>query len=396
MKKRIFSFALAVMMIFGVCFSTAIAAEPANTLKFDNNGKFKIMHICDCQDVYPANQKMLAFIDATLKEYQPDIVVLGGDNTVAPKESKDDAIKELVSVFVANETYFTLVFGNHDHEQGHTNDELLAMYQKHGGEYCLAYDAVPELHGSATHNLPVMDSTGTKTAFNLWMFDSGDYVYDENGERLGYDCVTEDQIDWYKVTSNALAEENGKKIPSLAFQHIIVGDVYDALFFESAIDMGEISRSFNGKTYSFLPKTENFNDFLFEFPCPGYYNHGQFDAMVEQGDVIGIFSGHDHTNSFVTELDGIKIVNTPGATFHLYGSELTRGMRLITIREDNVWDFDTEIITMNSFANANSDFAAASGINGTVGLIMTVLGDLLLSFGKLSAIFSNVISTVVG
>lgn len=391
MKKRIFSAALALVMIFGVCFSFASAADE-HELQFDKNGEFRIMHLTDCQDTYPANKTMLQFIDAAIKEYEPHIVVLGGDNCVAPKESKDAAIKELCDVFVANETYFTLVFGNHDREQKVSNDELLALYQKHGGEYCLAYDAVEELHGSGTHNLTVWNSKGDKIIYNLWMFDSGSHAYDAEGNDIGYDCVRADQIEWYKKTSNALAEANyGKKIPSLAFQHIVVSEVYDALFYESSVDMGELTRSFNGKTYSFFPKTENFEGFLFEFPCPGVENEGQFQAMVDQGDVVGIFSGHDHTNGYVTEVDGIKIVNTPGATYHNYGSDFTRGMRMITVKEGALDTFETEIVTVNALAAANDDFAEASGINGILGTIITVFGDILLSLGKFSGIFSNLI-----
>ncbi len=393
MKKRVCSAVLALVMIFSVCSVSAWAASNESVLKFDKNGEFKIMHLTDCQDKYPANDTMLKFIDATLKEYQPDIVVLGGDNVVADYKDLDAAIKQLVTIFVKNETCFTLVFGNHDHEHGMTNDELLRLYQKHGGKYCLAYDAKPALHGCATHNLPIYDSNMSKIKFNLWMFDSGAYVYDESGKKsLGYDCVTTDQIEWYEETSKALEKTAGGKVPSLAFQHIIVGDVYDALFYESPIAMGELTRSFNGKIYSFLPKTENIEEgFISEFPCPGYYNHGQFDSMVNRGDVLGIFSGHDHINTFVTELDGIKIVNTGGATYHSYGNEVTRGMRRITLNEDDLWDFDTETVTVNKFAIKNRDFAADAGINRVTATLITAGGYLLLFFGKLAALSSLLI-----
>ncbi len=392
MKKRIFSAVLALVMIFSVCSVSASAFSAESVLKFDKNGEFKIMHLTDCQDKYPASETMLKFIDATLKSYQPDIVVLGGDNVVADYKDLDAAIKQLVSVFVKNETYFTLVFGNHDCEHGMTNDELLVLYQKHGGKYCLAYDAVPALHGSGTHNLPVFSSDGSKIKFNLWMFDSGSHVYDENGNDLGYDCVTEDQIEWYEQTSKSLEKLTGGKVPSLAFQHIVVGDVYDALFRESPIAMGELTREFNGKIYSFLPKTENIEEgFLGEFPCPGYYNFGQFDAMVERGDVLGIFSGHDHINTYVTELDGIKIVNTGGSTYHSYGNEFTRGMRIITVNEDNLWSFESETVTVNAFALDNSDFAADADISKIKAALATAFGDILLFFGKLSGLFSAII-----
>ncbi len=391
MKKRILSIALALAMIFGIC-ATAGAAD-SGVLRFDENGEFKIMHICDCQDDYPANPEMLIFLDAVVKEYKPDLVVLGGDNTVGPenmtKEDKEAAINELVSVFVKNETYFTLVFGNHDHQQGFADDELFVMYQKFGGKYCLAYDPHPELTGTATHALPVLGSKSLKTELMLYMFDSNEYVSVNGADE--YDCVNPDQIEWYKTVSKAAEIANGGEVvPALAFQHIIVGEVYDALFHESPFDMGELSRSFNGKIYSFLPRTENIQEgFLFEFPCPGYYNHGQFDAMVERGDVMGVFSGHDHTNDFVTELDGIKIVNTGGATHGGYSTDFNRGVRMITVNENNPGTFETEMVTTRQLAIDNADYAAAVGINKFVAIITIAFGEFLKTMGSFTGIFSR-------
>lgn len=401
MKKRIFSLALALVMIMSVCFSvSAFAADDVNPapLKF-NNGEFKVMHLCDCQDGYPAIDTMLKFIDAALKEYKPDIVVLGGDNTVGKKETKALAIEELCNVFVENKTYFTLVFGNHDREQGVENDDLLPMYQKYGKGYCLAYDPVPTLHGTATHNLPVMSSDGKNVKFNLWMFDSGSHYIDEDGTDLGfYDCVREDQIKWYQEKSKALEAVSGAKVPSLAFQHIVVGEVFDALFHETTVDLGVLTpKTNNGKIYSFFPKTENIQEgFLFEFPCPSERNHGQFKAMVDQKDVMAVFSGHDHTNSYTTELNGVKIINTPGATFNAYGDDIVRGARMITVKEDNTWNFDTEVVTVSQFAIDNPDFAEDAGIDTTSAGIMLALGDILLALNEVTKVFSSVITMIFG
>ena len=395
--KKILSIMLALVMIFGALSVASSAADVENPLKF-KNGEFKIMHLCDCQDGFPAIESMINFIDAALKEYQPDIVVLGGDNTVGPKETKAQAIEELCNVFVENKTYFTLVFGNHDREQGVENDELLPMYQLYGKGYCLAYDEVPSLHGTGTHNLPIMSSDGTKVKFNLWMFDSGSHYIDENGNDLGiYDCVREDQIKWYQEKSKALETLAGGKVPSLAFQHIVVGEVFDALFHESAVDLGVVTPKANGKIYSPFPKTENIQEgFLFEFPCPSEKNHGQFDAMVKGGDVLAVFSGHDHINSYTTELDGVKIINTPGATYNSYGNDIVRGMRMITVKEDNTWDFETEVVTVSQFALDNSDFAADAGIDTFTASLMLTLGEILLALNNLTKGFSSIISLIFG
>ena len=158
MTKRILAAVLALVLVFTAAMPASAKAK-SNALRFDENGEFKILHICDCQDTYPANEKMLAYINHMLEYYEPDLVVLGGDNTVGPAETKELAIKELVTPFVEHKVPFTLVFGNHDEECGNiSKDVLLTYYQKYGGKYCLAYDADPKISGTGAHNLPVLAS----------------------------------------------------------------------------------------------------------------------------------------------------------------------------------------------------------------------------------------------
>lgn len=389
MKKRIFSAIMALCLVFGTVLP-AFAADNSDVLKFDENGEFKILHLCDCQDDYPAETKMFTYIEYMLDVYKPDLVVLGGDNSIGLKDTKEDAIKELVSPFVENEVYFTLVFGNHDDEQGVDKETLLKYYQKHGGKYCLAYDADPSLHGCAIHNLPILSSDGEKIKFNIWLFDTNTYVYDENDptKRLGYDSVRADQVEWYNETYTALKDKAGETVHSIAFQHMVPPEVYDAMFPEFFIDMSPLTESYNGgKIYPiFMPKTSAFKGHLFEPPSPGVFNYGQYDAMVENGDVLGVFAGHDHYNSYEIKHKGIKIINTPGVTFHAYGTEFTRGSRLITINEDNTSKFKSEVITVNKLALKNSNFASDMDISPVKAIFWESLGTLLLFLKNISGI----------
>ena len=364
MKKRILSALLAVILVFSVMMP-AFAAKKSDVLRFDENGEFKILHLCDCQDNYPLEEKMVTYINYVLEKYEPDLVVLGGDNSIGPKETKEQEVAQLAEIFVENKTYFTLVFGNHDHEQGVDKETLLRYFQKYGGKYCLAYDADPAIHGCANHNLPVLSSDGKNIKFNLWMFDTNTYVLDEEGNRLGYDSVNPDQIEWYKETAAKIEAEAGEKIHSLAFQHMVPPEVYEAIYPEVSFSIKYVTETYNdGKNYLVLtPDTSAFKGHIYEPASPGIYNHGHFSAMAENGDVIGVFAGHDHINDYVTEYDGIKIVNTPGASFNAYGNEFTRGSRLITIKEDNTSEFTSEVITVNDAVYNDAELAEDMGIS---------------------------------
>lgn len=87
-----------------------------------------------------------------------------------------------------------------------------------------------------------------------------------------------------------------------------------------------------------------------EGPCSANTaNDGQFDSWVKQGDVIGAVFGHDHINTYTGELEGIKLMATPGVTFHAYGNN--RGVRTITLNESNLNDFETEVLLFSDLVD---------------------------------------------
>lgn len=348
--KKVLSVVLCVVMLFSLAATASAAKLPV--LQFNDNGEFKILHLADCQDTYPAHKEMITFICETLDTYKPDLVVLGGDNTTGPKETKREAIAELVKPFVDREVFFTLVFGNHDHEQGVDDNTLLDWYQYYGQGYCLAYDANPLLTGEGTHCLTVMSNKNIlMPAYNLYMFDSNTYVYDEEGNELGYGCVEKDQIDWYKANTQLTTRVAGKVVPAMAFQHIIVGDIMDAVYPKVNFSLGKMTKKCDYGNYFIVGNLgKNGTGMLNEFCCPGYYNRGQLDAFAEMKDVVAVFSGHDHTNDFCVNIKGIDVVNTPGASFQSYGETYTRGGRLITIHEGKT-DYESEMILVTEMAN---------------------------------------------
>lgn len=426
--KKLLSVALALIMVLGVCVCASAGIDAP--LKFSEDGKFRIVNICDIQDSYPMQNTTKVYLNEMLKTLKPDVVILGGDNTVAgmPDEQnytvidgkkvsydsltdeqyakvedeyfakvlkvKEASIKELCDIFVENQTYFTLVFGNHDHQQfGRFNERnreknkeiLLGLYQKFGGKYCLAYDADRSLYGVGTHNLPVFSADNQKVLFNLYMMDSNTYYFNEDGVEMGYDAVHPDQLRWYEGIADGYKKLNGGKVvPAFMFQHIVVQEVYEKLFIETPFDVGAIGEDFEDVDgtvhhYIYLPKVGSLEKgYLFEKPCPGYKNYGQLDSVVKTGDVKAIFSGHDHTDSYTVKIDGIDITNTAGCTYHSYGSDLNRGVRVIDLDAKDLSTYKTYNYTVCEAAMAeNSEITTcdnsqlskfAAGFNSIFGI----------------------------
>ena len=290
-------------------------AQAALPLAFGSDGDFTILHLTDWHCDYPLPDLHKSLVLESVAEAKPDLVVLGGDLSEASHEDQPAAIREICELFVQAEIPFVITFGNHDYMHGYTIDEMFAFYKEYGGEYFIGTDADPALFGCGTCSIPVYSGDGSRVAYNIYCFDSGDSVPGK-----GYDSVHADQIEWYQRQAEALKEENGGNyVPAVVFQHIIVQEIYDKLF-PPAKKYGVGLREYDTVTYDLLPipNLANIRDgYIFEKPCPGYYNYGQLAAMSENGDVRAIFCGHDHYNSFTVEIDGVDIVNTPSIKPHV-------------------------------------------------------------------------------
>ena len=347
--KKILSVLLAVVMLVSLVSVGFAGFKDEAKLQFDENGNFKILVLADIQTGYPVPDDMLTFIYEAVKFSKPDVIVLCGDNINTEEVEAYDTVFNFLS---RTGVPFTAVLGNHDQESsgGLTRDEIIARYASY--ENSLVYDADPALHGAGTHNLPVLSSDGSKVAFNLWMFDCGDYVRDSHGEWLGYDWVREDQINWYNETRDAMTAENGGElVPSIAFQHIIPQEPTQKIFLQSDVNMGDLTINFqDGTSNTFIPDVTKYDGYLFEKSCPSYGNDGQWDAMVEGGDVLGLVVGHDHVNNFIADCDGVDLIMTPGCTFSSYYDNMIQGARIIEINEENPWEYSTYCLTSSALA----------------------------------------------
>lgn len=349
--KKILAVLLAVMMMLSLS-SVSFAADNSKNgdLQFGEDGKFKILLFADVQDGYPMHKDFLNFMNQALDKAQPDLVIFLGD-IIMSAETEEDYWKgydELITPLADRDIPFTLVFGNHDDQDTHkgsTKDEKFAKYMSY--DNCLAYDADPALHGTGTHNLEILSSDGSKTAFNLWMMDSGDYI---DG---GYDCVRADQIEWYNGVSAELEAANGGKVNSLMFQHIVPADVAKQVMFtvNGNLGAGASTNFSDGTAATYLPNIFGFEDgWMFEQACPSPDNEGQWDAIVERGDVLGVFFGHDHINTYVANVNGVDAVNVPGSTYNSYYDMTCQGAMLLTIDENDTSTYEREMLYTSDLA----------------------------------------------
>lgn len=370
MKKTL---ALILALIMSVSFVIVASAQGGKKepLKFGDDGKFKILQISDIQDRIIFRPLTKMFIEDLLEKENPDLVVLTGDN-IAPGCPQLDwyiekNIDNFMSIFEEKKVPVAIVYGNHDADRNcMTKEEQWEVYESY--DCFVGVGDSEELTGYGTYYLPVMSSDGEEQEFTLWFFDS--QMDNEENDLGGYGCVAKDQIDWYIKTEKALTAENGGKIiPSFAFQHIILPEVYDVLYKvgETDPETGKVTEleaegaylkehiiDWYGTHYAFPEKYADEDTFLSENCCPPRYSNGQADALVDYGKVLGIATGHDHKNSFVIPYRGMDIVQTPTASFGSYGDD-NRGARVIVLDESDLSDYETDVIFFRDYYDLSDE-----------------------------------------
>ena len=292
-----------------ICAATAIA-QP-NALKFNANHKFKIVQFTDIHWKYgnPASDEAGERMAEVLDAEKPDLVVFTGDVIFAKpaREGLDKALEATISRGIP----FAVTWGNHDDEQDLSRKELSAHVATKAGNLT---STVEGISGVTNYTLSVKSTDGKRDAAVLYIFDSNSYSPIKKVK--GYDWIKHDQVEWYRQTSKAFtAANNGKPLPALAFFHIPLPEFHEAAQNESAYFVGTRK----------------------EKACAPEINTGLAAAMLEAGDVMGVFVGHDHVNDYVVDWRGILLGYgrfTGGATVY-HDIPEGNGARIIELTEDS-------------------------------------------------------------
>lgn len=253
----------------------------AQQLRFNPQKTFKIVQFTDVHWV-PGNVESEAaaeIMNEVLDAEKPDLVVYTGDLIFAKPASQ--ALDAALAPTIKHNIPFAVVFGNHDDEQDMTKNQLFEYIKNKPGNLT---NTTQGITGVTNYVLPLKSSTGNRDAAILYFLDSNTYSPLSNVK--GYDWIKLDQIDWYKKTSDSFKKENsGNPLPAVAFYHIPIPEFSDAITSDTARFVGTRKEKVSS------PKL----------------NSGLFTAMMEQGDIIANFVGHDHVNDYVAYWNGILL-----------------------------------------------------------------------------------------
>lgn len=253
-------------------------------LKFNKTGLFKIIQFTDIHFIFenkPRYDSVIAMMTTLIKSEKPDLVVMTGD--IVTSKNVKDGWKEITKPMRDAAVPWAVAMGNHEFEHGLSNkqimDYLLTL------PYNVSLSGAENVSGTGNYILSVVGSKTNGTAALLYFFDSHNYTGANNNLEPGiYDWIKFDQINWYRTESSRLTLQNdGKPYPAFAFLHIPLPE------------------------YAEVQKKKNtVGDNITHVASPKI-NSGLFNAFYEAKDVMAVFCGHDHNNTFIGTFNNIAL-----------------------------------------------------------------------------------------
>lgn len=332
------------------------AVEYENQLvpELDDNGfytfvtddDFKVMQLTDIHigagfmSVKKDNMALNA-VAAMISEEKPDLVVVTGDIAFpipfqAGTLNNKNAAKLFAELMEQLGVYWCYAFGNHDTEaySYFSREQISDFYTSGNYPHCIAQAGPEDVDGVGNYVINIKNSIGQITQ-SLFMLDSHSYLSnDPLGILWNYDCIHENQIEWYENTVKQLTDENGSIVPkSIAFFHIPIEEYKTA--WEEYTNNGYADTE-NVK-YHYGKVTEK-NSMI----CISELNNGFFDKALELGSTQAMFCGHDHLNNFSLSYKGIDLNYGYSIDYLAYAGimkfGLQRGCTIIELHPDGSID----------------------------------------------------------
>lgn len=283
----------------------------AQNLQFQTGKDFKIVQFTDVHFKLgvAASDTAIILINEVLDAEKPDFVVFTGD--LAWAKPAKDCFDRVLQPVIDRKIPWAYVNGNHDDEQGWTRTQIMDYITTK--PYCMASHGDKNLKGEGNYILELRSSNDKDEVSTLLYFmDSGAYNDKHKGVGWSYDWFSNAQVDWYRKQSAAYTAQNGgNPYRALAFFHIPLAE-YPIMSANKANLIGNYK----------------------EAECNGKVNTGMFAAMLESGDVVGTFVGHDHDNDYIGNYMGIALAYgrfSGGNT--VYNNLGLNGCRIIDLKE---------------------------------------------------------------
>lgn len=308
--------------------------DTKHKLYYNEDGSFRVLIIADAHMNYTANADSIKDVQDRIKllvdRSDPNLVIFTGDNTIgSSNEQKLRAnLDILVGYIEEKQIPWCHTYGNHDHENSLSNAAQQPIYESY--EYCVSKAGDEDIFGTGNYVLGVYNKDDTLGAA-VYCFDSGAYA--SSG---GYDYLKDDQIAWYKESSELLEEYNGSKVPAIMAFHIPLRE--NDIAYQNR-DNPDIVYEYDGQ------RNENI--------CSSNIDCNMFETILERGDVKAVVTGHDHINDYNYNYLGVKLTSSPNVSNLTYTNAAVQGGRVFDLNASTMNDIPTYVEYIIERVNPN-------------------------------------------
>lgn len=357
---------LSLSLVVGLSSQAAVTLRETDTtgiLKFREDGTFHVSvfsdtHLAMCA-WHPGcllqDKKGVKVIESVLDAEKPDFAVFNGDLINADSAFKHNAshyVDQLVKPLVDRGLSWGSTYGNHDHQTQLAGETLLAREKTFPG--ARTSSMVQGDVGTTNYYLPVYPA-GCKNAKDirkcapeliLWFFDSrGGRRYQEVGNKAvsNPNWVDTKVVEWFQQTTAEMRSKYQKVIPSVGFTHIPPYAMVKLQ--EKGVDknrqpgINDESASPQAQGWC-IDNTDGNPDCKYGLQDVPFMN-----AIVNTEGFMGLFSGHDHANSWCHKWnEKLPGMNVKGRGVHLcfgqhtgyggYGNWIRGSRELLFSKED--------------------------------------------------------------
>ncbi|KAF2661986.1 Metallo-dependent phosphatase [Lophiostoma macrostomum CBS 122681] len=295
-------------------------------------------------------------------DWEPtDLAVLNGDlltcEAAQLSSNYTQYIDRIVQPLVDRDIPWASTYGNHDRSSGCSARALLERektYNLGDKKRSWTESSVPgedDQVGSSNYYIPIYSSGGgnAKLVMLLWFFDSrAGGAFDQttaDGKDVALeDFVAPEVVGWFGATKNAIFNQYGRQIPSLAFVHIPI---------QASTGLQDLRREGKANAPGIDAEAIGHQANTCDNSGNCFYNSKDspfMRALVETEGLLAIFSGHDHAVDWCMKWsndqplaatdpatgNGLNVCFGRRSGFGGYDKRFAKGARKIVVHEDDI------------------------------------------------------------
>lgn len=332
----------------GFCFPFSSGEGRIEWDIFDGKPSVKILFLTDIHWEYERDEgAKTAFLNALVKNAEPDFLMLGGDFVASLKKRNYETVFKVLEGFselLGRDLFYGLVWGNHDdpsYWETLSSGRLAEEYP-----HCLYPQADCETARGNDYFINLRKAE--KTLWQIYALDTHSMASYPTNPTWGYDTIQEDQAEWFRKEALEAKKEN-PRAKNLAFFHIPLWETEWAYRLGQAGEKGE-RKSETGYLGRFSgvarEKAEPRGELGMSNVCTSNVRSPFFACAEDLGSTAAMFYGHDHVNDFAAEF---KLKEKDAFIWLVYGLKAGEGIyhdpsllggTMIEIRDDmafSIW-----------------------------------------------------------